>query len=124
MYRCITAGLLAAALAAPAAAQLQRNFPQNALRGAIVLTDPPDITLNGNAARLAPGARIRGKTNMIELTGGLVGALIGSGIPEETAKGYETGLNAGGIVLGFQPKTQAEADEVRGVWNSYNGEVN
>ena len=58
------------------------------------------------------------------LTGGLVGALIGSGIPEETAKSYETGLNAGGIVLGFKPKTQAEADEVRGVWNSYNGEVN
>ena len=33
------------------------------------------------------------------LTGGLVGALIGAGIPEETARRYETGINEGGVVV-------------------------
>ena len=59
--------LLAAAflLALPAAAQVQRNFPQNALRGAIVFGAAPEIPLNGQPARLAPGARIRDSNNMI-----------------------------------------------------------
>lgn len=74
MYRCAALLLSIAAFTAPAGAQLQRNFPPTALRGTIVIADPPDILLNGRRARLAPGARIRGKSNMIELTGGLVGA--------------------------------------------------
>ena len=53
---------------------MQRVFPQNALRGALVVGDPPEITLNGKPARLAPGARIRNTTNMIEMSGALTGA--------------------------------------------------
>ncbi len=68
------AAVLALVAAGPVAAQLQRNFPQNALRGSLLITEPPEVVLNGRPVRLAPGARIRGKTNMIELTGGLVGA--------------------------------------------------
>ena len=74
MYRCVTAALLAASFLAPAGAQVQRNFPQNALRGALVVGVPPEITLNGQTARLAPGSRIRGQTNMIEMSGGLTGS--------------------------------------------------
>ena len=74
MYRCVTAALLAASFLVPAGAQVQRNFPQNALRGALVVGIPPEITLNGQAARLAPGSRIRGQTNMIEMSGGLTGS--------------------------------------------------
>jgi hypothetical protein len=33
------------------------------------------------------------------LTGGLLGALVGAGIPEETARSYETGLQSGGVVV-------------------------
>lgn len=73
-YRCVITALLASMFAVPAAAQLERKFPGNALRGAILIVDPPDISLNGRPARLAPGARIRGKSNMVELTGGLLGA--------------------------------------------------
>ena len=73
MYRCALAALVAAALIAPATAQVQRNFPQNALRGALVIGTPPEITINDAAARLAPGARIRNTTNMIELSGALAG---------------------------------------------------
>lgn len=56
------------------------------------------------------------------ITGGLVGALIGAGIPEETVQRYESGLHEGGIVLGFEPRNAAEADEVERVWLSYNAE--
>ena len=73
MYRCVLAGLVAACLVAPAAAQ-QRNFPQTALRGALVITTPSDALLNGRPARLAPGLRIRGQNNMLEMSGALLGA--------------------------------------------------
>ncbi len=55
---------LTASLALPAAAQVQRNFPQNALRGAIVFGVAPQIALNGVATQLAPGSRIRDENNM------------------------------------------------------------
>jgi len=73
MYRCALAALAATVLIAPAAAQVQRAFPATALRGTIVMSDPPDITLNGKAARLAPGARIRDQNNMLQTTGTLSG---------------------------------------------------
>ncbi len=59
--------------ALPATAQLLRNFPADALRGALVVGDAPGITLNGQPARLAPGARIRGQNNMLALSGSLAG---------------------------------------------------
>lgn len=72
MYRC---ALLALALCAPllAAAQVQRNFPANALRGDLSLTNPPDVLLNGQPARLAPGGRLRDPNNMIVVSGSLQG---------------------------------------------------
>ena len=59
MLRCASSLFLACALALPAAAQVQRNFTAKALRGEIVFGTPPEVTLNGKPARLAPGARIR-----------------------------------------------------------------
>jgi len=74
MYRCVLAAVAATFIAAPAAAQqFQRTFPQNALRGSFVIVAPPDILLNGLAARLAPGSRIRTQQNMIQMSGTLVG---------------------------------------------------
>jgi hypothetical protein len=73
MYRCAVTALLAVVLSAPVHAQVQRQFPQNALRGEIVFSPPPDITLNGAPARLAPGARIRNQTNLLEMSGALIG---------------------------------------------------
>jgi hypothetical protein len=60
-------------LVLPAAAQVQRNFPQNALRGAIVFGVAPEITVNDQVARLAPGARIHDLNNMTVVPGGLLG---------------------------------------------------
>jgi hypothetical protein len=67
------AGLLGVTVATSAQAQLPRVFPQTALRGEIVVTAPPEVLLNGQPARLAPGARIRGDNNMMQLSGTLVG---------------------------------------------------
>jgi hypothetical protein len=56
------------------------------------------------------------------LTGGLVGALIGSGIPEEHAKVYDKGIREGGIVVGVNPRNEADADYVARKWQDYRGE--
>ena len=74
MLRILTALAAAACLCAPAAAQVQRAFPQNALRGAIVIGVAPEIQLNGDLARLAPGARIRDANNMTVVPSSLIGA--------------------------------------------------
>lgn len=73
MLRCATPFVIACALAMPAAAQAQRNFSDKALRGELVFGTPPEITLNGKPARLAPGARIRDENNLVQLSATLAG---------------------------------------------------
>src|SRR5258707_105998 len=77
MYRCTAAALgacVAIAFAAPAAAQVQRSFPQNTLRGAMVFGEYPNVTLNGRATRLAPGTRVRDQQNLIVMAASLTGS--------------------------------------------------
>jgi len=50
-----------------------RPFPANALRGTLQVTQPPELLLNGQTARLSPGARIRGVNNMLVMSSSLVG---------------------------------------------------
>ncbi len=64
----------------PAAAQQQqplpqgvRQFPAAAKRATLTVRTPPDVLLNGSPERLAPGARIRGVTNTLVMSGSLVG---------------------------------------------------
>ena len=66
--------LTAFGTAETALAQVQRQFPKNALRGSLVIDEPPRVTLNGRPAQLAPGARIRNASNMLALSGTLIGA--------------------------------------------------
>jgi len=73
MLRLATALTAVACLVAPAAAQVQRAFPQNALRGAIVFGGAPELLVNDQRARLAPGARIRDQNNMMVMPGALMG---------------------------------------------------
>jgi hypothetical protein len=72
MLRC---ALLAAAFVAalPAVADVQpRTFPATALRGEFAIVAPPEVLLNGQPARLAPGSRIHDRENMLQLAGRLV----------------------------------------------------
>ena len=73
MLRLAIAFMAAVCLAAPASAQVQRNFPQNALRGAIVIGEAPEIALNGRPGRLSPGARIRDMNNMTVVPSAVIG---------------------------------------------------
>jgi len=68
-------------LGAPAAAQTSgsdgslsvRQFPKAALRAVLVVRTPPEISLNGKADRLSPGARIRNLNNNYVTSGELTG---------------------------------------------------
>ncbi len=50
-----------------------RPFPKTALRGLLEVVSPPQVLLNGQPARLSPGARIKGQNNLIVMSGTLVG---------------------------------------------------
>jgi hypothetical protein len=73
MFRCATIALAALAISTAAAAQVQRAFPQDALRASIVLDNPPEITLNARPARLGAGARVRGPDNLLKMPTTLAG---------------------------------------------------
>lgn len=61
----------------PAAAQtLLRQFPPAAKRGMLLVTAPPAVLLNGTAARLSPGARIKGVNNALVMSASLVGSSV------------------------------------------------
>jgi hypothetical protein len=73
--RCALTLSISASLAAvlPAQAQVARVFPQTALRGEIAFGQAPEIELNGVPARLAPGARVRKRDNMLAMSAALTG---------------------------------------------------
>ncbi len=79
MPRCdLARPLLAGAalcLALPALAQLapSRPFPATALRGELVVTQPPEALLNGRPVRLSPGSRLRGDDNLIHTPASVAG---------------------------------------------------
>ena len=83
MLRCVFTLLVALAAALPA--QAQRSFQQTVLRGELVVTQPPEATLNGKPVRLAPGARIRNQSNMIQLSGTLLGQTLLVHYTQDTA---------------------------------------
>ncbi len=65
MYRCALLAFAASTISISAQAQVHRPFPAYALRGELVVLQAPDVSLNGQAARLAPGARLRGDTHLL-----------------------------------------------------------
>ena len=69
MHRCALTAATLVVCASAAVAQAPRNFPATALRGEIVVTAPPELLLNRQPARLAPGARIRAMDNMLVMSG-------------------------------------------------------
>ena len=86
MNRCLTpsqsarrAALAALALStlalwpAAQAQTLHRMFPDKALRGTLVVLQPPLVTMDGVQTQLSPGSRIRGTNNLLVLSGSAVG---------------------------------------------------
>jgi len=59
----------------PPAAQAQnltRQFPQKALRGKLVVVQPPLVTIDGKAAQRSPGSRIRNTNNTLVMSASMV----------------------------------------------------
>ena len=74
MNRCRMFFIALAVFAGLASAQgIRREAPKDVVLGKMVVTAPPQITLDGKPDRLSPGSRIRDLNNMIVLSGGLVG---------------------------------------------------
>ncbi len=66
--------IAAAAYSTPALAQgMLRQFPVAAKRAVLEVKAPPDVLLNGAPARLSPGARIHGLTNMLVMSSQMIG---------------------------------------------------
>jgi hypothetical protein len=80
-----------------------RNFPVNALRGTLVVTQPPVITMDGKPAQLSPGARIKGANNLLVMSGALIG--------QEVLVNYT--VEPHGMVHDVWILTEAEAAEKR-----------
>lgn len=77
MNRCTPAlGTLAALLLAlPLSAFSQsgtRDFPAKALRGTLVVVQPPNVTMDERATRLSPGARIYNTNNSLVMSSSLL----------------------------------------------------
>ncbi len=73
-------GLMAGPLHVLAQSQTGVHLPQRippisvkAQRGTLRITMPPEVLLNGQPARLAPGARIRNRNNLITVSGTFIG---------------------------------------------------
>jgi hypothetical protein len=74
MNRCrlaLVAALLFSAAAAHAQA-VQREFPAKALRGTMVVAQPPLVAMDDRATRFAPGARILDASNKLVMSATLV----------------------------------------------------
>jgi len=56
------------------------------------------------------------------LTGGVVGALIGLGIPEERVRHYQSGIDEGGILMGVKPKSDEDAAHIEQEWKTNKGQ--
>jgi len=133
MKRCLHfftfAAMLASLLALPARAQTDdvpsvRNFPKTALRAVLVVRAPPEISLNGKADRLSPGARIRNINNNYVQSGNLLGQELlvnytrdtGGQVHEvwilnpEEAKEKRAGLNSRNFIFGSESGAALQDD--------------
>jgi hypothetical protein len=72
----VVAAVVTLHLPAPATAQVARRLPPippAARSGVLVVTVPPEVSLDGKYARLSPGARIHGYDNMLVMSASIVG---------------------------------------------------
>lgn len=56
------------------------------------------------------------------IAGGIVGTLVGFGLPEGTARVYESRLKEGAIVLAVTLNETGDRDQIREVFNKYNAD--
>jgi len=95
-----TAGAIAAAIAAV---------------GTSLVLPGLGLVIAGPLAAAVAGAGAGG------VTAGIVGALIGWGIPEDRLKEYEQGINQGGILIGVKSKSDEDTYRLENDWKNQDG---
>lgn len=55
--------------------------------------------------------------------GTALGALYGSGVPEETEREYEYAVNEGGIIISVRPHTDEESERINDEWRDRGAEL-
>jgi hypothetical protein len=70
------AGLFFTVPSTAVAQGIQRSAPKDVVPGRLVVTAPPQITMDGKPQQLSPGSRIRDLNNMLVLSGGIVGKTV------------------------------------------------
>ncbi len=104
-----------------AQAQVARRFTANVLRGEFVMLAFPDVKLNGQPARLAPGARIFGDTNLLQQPGSLIGTRYLVNYRREESSGLVMDvwiLNPAEAANKAWPHTPQEAAALKFDWES------
>jgi hypothetical protein len=56
------------------------------------------------------------------VTGGLIGALVGMGIPEPNARAYQEALREGGVIIGVVPKDDDDVARLKQYFEDMHGE--
>ncbi len=113
--------LLAATCCLPAQAQVARRFTANTLRGEFVVLNFPDVKLNGQTLRMAPGGRIFSDTNLLQQPGSLVGTRYLVNYRREESSGLVMDvwiLNPAEAANKFWPRTPQEAAHLKFDWES------
>lgn len=57
------------------------------------------------------------------LAGGMVGSLVGVGVTPDRAKTYEEKIQQGNIIIGIDPRSPEEAQQIIAAWNQEGGEI-
>src|SRR5262249_32675219 len=81
--------------------------------------DPRPGPDRGRADRGGPGG---GGGGAGAGTGGVLGALIGAGIPEANAEAYQDALRNGGVVIGVVPRDSDDANAIQERFRNLRGE--
>lgn len=69
----VLAGLTFLPASQASAQGIVREAPKDVVRGRLVVTAPPQVTIDGMPDRLSPGARIRGLNNLLVMSASIVG---------------------------------------------------
>jgi hypothetical protein len=72
-FAAVLAGLLLSVTFTASAQGIRREAPKDVVLGRMVVTAPPQITLDDKPDQLSPGSRIRDLNNMLVLSGSIVG---------------------------------------------------
>jgi len=56
------------------------------------------------------------------VTGGIIGGLVGLGIPEANATAYQEAIRDGGVFIGVNPRGDDEASRIKRYFEQHQGE--